>query len=75
MFSLSGAGTNSHQLNRSQLLFDLGLWAEKVFGQLLFLVYSEVIKNVPLVAEHVVELPIGGLDGMGVWASHVWERT
>ena len=61
-------------LYECKALFDLGLWAEKTFGSLLFVLYSDVLKNTPFVSERVLNLPIGGVDDMAVWASYVWER-
>lgn len=62
-------------ISNCRALFDLGLWAEKAFGGVLFLVYSEYFKQVPLVAERVLDAPIGGIDDMAVWATFVWERV
>eukprot|EP00656_Telonema_subtile_P047078 TRINITY_DN5387_c0_g1_i6.p1 TRINITY_DN5387_c0_g1~~TRINITY_DN5387_c0_g1_i6.p1 ORF type:complete len:806 (+),score=133.13 TRINITY_DN5387_c0_g1_i6:207-2624(+) len=61
-------------LTNCHYLFDLGLWAEKTFGALLFPWYAEVSKQVPIVAEMLFDYPLGGVDDMGVWASFVWER-
>eukprot|EP01062_Namystynia_karyoxenos_P061066 TRINITY_DN52_c0_g1_i1.p1 TRINITY_DN52_c0_g1~~TRINITY_DN52_c0_g1_i1.p1 ORF type:complete len:920 (+),score=309.51 TRINITY_DN52_c0_g1_i1:102-2762(+) len=58
-----------------KLLFDLGLWAEKEFGQILFHTYSEMMNKVPMVSERVLDIPIGGIDDMAVWAAWVWERV
>ena len=59
-------------LEECKVIFDLGLWAEKVFGQFLF--EAEYAKQVPLMAERMLDLPIGGIDDMAVWTGWVWER-
>ena len=77
-----GAGfpnVTRQSLTNCRLLFDLGLWAEKTFGKLLFPLFAEegLLKNfpaAPMVAERCLDLPIGGIDDMAVWASWVWER-
>ena len=61
-------------LSNCQLLFDLGLWAEITFGALLFPWYAEVSKQVPIVAERLIDYPLGGIDDMAIWATFVWER-
>jgi hypothetical protein len=55
------------------LLFDLGLWAEKVFGQFLFYPYLGS-SSTPMMAERMLDLPIGGIDDMSIWTGWVWER-
>ena len=55
-------------------LFDLGLWAEEVFGRFLYIYQSSFHDFVPFVGEHVLECPSGGIDNMAVWATWVWER-
>eukprot|EP00756_Hemistasia_phaeocysticola_P018054 Hpha_TRINITY_DN15571_c2_g14::TRINITY_DN15571_c2_g14_i1::g.106278::m.106278/K01127/E3.1.4.50; glycosylphosphatidylinositol phospholipase D len=62
-------------LTECKLLFDLGLWAEKEFGQILFHTYAEFSNKVPMVAERLADMPIGGIDDMAVWAAWVWERV
>eukprot|EP01063_Lacrimia_lanifica_P009765 TRINITY_DN16645_c0_g2_i1.p1 TRINITY_DN16645_c0_g2~~TRINITY_DN16645_c0_g2_i1.p1 ORF type:complete len:839 (+),score=228.63 TRINITY_DN16645_c0_g2_i1:48-2564(+) len=57
------------------VLFDLGAWAEKAFGVLLFQLYAEVVEDVPYVAERVLDLPLAGVDDLAVWAGWVWERV
>lgn len=32
-------------------------------------------KRVPMVAERLIDLPIGGVDDMAVWAAWVWQRV
>ena len=59
-------------LEECKVLFDLGLWAEKVFGQVLF--EDEYAAKVPVMAERLLDLPIGGVDDMAVWTGWVWER-
>lgn len=61
-------------LEESRVIFDLGLWAENTFGSLLSHAYSELYAHVPVVAERVIEMPVGGLDDMAFWASNVWQR-
>eukprot|EP00750_Incisomonas_marina_P002215 INCI12155.2.p1 GENE.INCI12155.2~~INCI12155.2.p1 ORF type:complete len:828 (-),score=116.71 INCI12155.2:164-2647(-) len=61
-------------LQTCKLIFDLGLWAEQVFGRFLFIFQSTVHDYVPFVAEHDLQLPVGGIDDMAVWATWVWER-
>ena len=61
-------------LKNCRVLFDLGLWAEKLFGQILFPYYSSKIKQLPLVAETVFDLPIGGLDYISVRVQYAWDR-
>jgi len=62
------------KLKESQLLFDLGLWAEKTFGGVLYDYYTEHMKHLPLVEERVVDMPIGGIDDMAVYSGMYWER-
>ena len=62
-------------LQTCKVIFDLGLWAEQVFGKFLFIYQSSFHDYVPFVAEHDLELPVGGIDDMAVWASWVWERV
>ena len=38
-------------ITRCRVLFDLGLWAEKVFGQLLFQLFANALHAVPLAGE------------------------
>ncbi len=45
-------------ISNCRVLFDLGLWAEKAFGGVLFLLYSEYYKQVPLVAERLLDFPV-----------------
>eukprot|EP01052_Picozoa_sp_SAG31_P001570 SAG31_NODE_53_length_30139_cov_31.002197_12_plen_911_part_00 len=59
-------------LEECRTLFDLGLWAEKAFGQFLF--EEGYAKKVPLMAERILDLPIGGIDDMAIWTGFVWER-
>ena len=67
-------------LANCRVLFDLGLWAEKSFGAMLFPVVAEMgaipaFPPAPMVAERALELPLGGVDDAAVWASWVWERV
>ena len=57
-----------------RLLFDLGLWAEKSFGWLLFNLYAEELQHVPMAAESALDLLVGGIDDMAVWAANAWQR-
>ena len=57
-----------------RLLFDLGLWAEKSFGWLLFHLYAEELQHVPMAAESALDLLVGGIDDMAVWAANAWQR-
>ena len=59
-------------LEECKVIFDLGLWAEKAFGQILF--EAEYAKQVPLMAERMLDLPVGGIDDMAIWTGWVWER-
>ena len=43
-----------------------------MFGQFLF--EEGYAKQVPLMAERMLDLPIGGVDDMAVWTGFVWER-
>lgn len=65
---------SAEELRYSQVLFDLGLWAEKNFGKLIYDYYTEHMQHIPLVEERVIDMPIGGIDDMAVWASFIWER-
>eukprot|EP00039_Didymoeca_costata_P015958 m.278609 g.278609 ORF g.278609 m.278609 type:complete len:870 (+) comp16316_c1_seq3:130-2739(+) len=76
IYKVSGNNNVSlESLDECRVLFDLGLWAEMVFGGILFRLYSEVFHHVPFVSEHFEDLPIGGLDDMAVWAGFVWQRV
>ena len=61
-------------LKNCRILFDLGLWAEKVFGKFMFHLYVAEIKQLPFVAENLLNYPIGGLDYMSLRANYVWQR-
>jgi hypothetical protein len=51
-------------------LFDLGLWALKTFGAALFPFNNNQLKDVPVVAERLIESPWSGIDGMATaWCS------
>ena len=62
-------------LETCKAIFDLGLWAEQIFGKFLFIYQSSFHDYVPFVAEHDLSLPIGGIDDMAVWSTWVWERV
>eukprot|EP00943_MAST-04B_sp_MAST-4B-sp1_P000099 g99.t1 len=64
-------------LTNCRILFDLGcklLWATKEFGNFVFHLYVAKIKQLPFVAENVLNYPIGGLDYMCLRANYVWQR-
>ena len=42
---------SAEELRHSQVLFDLGLWAEKNFGKLIYDYYTEHMQHIPLVEE------------------------
>eukprot|EP00466_Bigelowiella_natans_P017658 jgi/Bigna1/141182/aug1.61_g15890 len=75
IYHLDGfANVTLASISNCRALFDLGLWAEKAFGSVLFLLYTERVKQVPYAAEALIEAPFNGIDDMAIWASFVWER-
>eukprot|EP00041_Stephanoeca_diplocostata_P027879 m.777859 g.777859 ORF g.777859 m.777859 type:complete len:523 (+) comp23269_c0_seq13:58-1626(+) len=76
IYKVSGNdNVTEESMSACRLLFDLGLWAEMTFGPLLFPLYAQGLNKVPLVQERYLDLPIGGLDDMSVWANWVWQRV
>jgi len=61
-------------LENCKLLFDLGLWAEAVLGQTVFTLYTTRIKRLPIIAESVLDTPVGGLDYISVRVQYIWDR-
>jgi hypothetical protein len=58
-------------LKECKELFDLGAWAEITFGPEVFNFYA---RSVPFLGARYLDLPIGGVDDMAVWASFEFER-
>ena len=61
-------------MQKCKLLFDLGLWAEKNFGGLLFLLTTEVLWKVPFAAERLLDFPVSGIDDMAIYVLGIWNR-
>eukprot|EP00948_MAST-09A_sp_MAST-9A-sp1_P001838 g1838.t1 len=61
-------------LQECSVLFNLGLWAEKVFGKVLFHITTAFVYKTPVIAEIVTNYPYGH-DFLAFYSAEVWQRT
>ena len=61
-------------LKECKVIFDLGLWAIKEFGALLFPYFAQRNHQVPFIAEHVFDQPLSGIEDMAAMTTFAWGR-
>jgi hypothetical protein len=61
-------------LSECEIIFDLGLWGLKTFGQLLFPLWNRHLYHTPVVQELLLEMPISGVDDLSSLVSFEWGR-
>lgn len=61
-------------LQECEVVFDLGLWALKTFGPLLFESWNRIKYHLPAVAELLLEQPLSGIDDMASLTVFEWGK-
>ena len=73
------ASANFTDVTRSSLeeckgLFDVGLWALKTFGALLYPIYNQQVQQLPFVTEHLYDARVSGVEDMAAYVAFAWQR-
>jgi len=61
-------------LQECKPLFDLGLWALKTFGALLYPIYNHHLHHLPFITEKLFDNHISGIDDMAAYTTFAWQR-
>ena len=61
-------------LSECSVIFDLGLWALKAFGGLLFPLWNRHLHHLPLFEEQLIEMQISGVDDLASLVTFEWGR-
>ena len=61
-------------LSKCAVLFDLGLWALKSFGKILFPWWNRQKYMLPMHQEHLLDMPLSGIEDMASLVTFEWAR-